>query len=191
MYCTQCQTQTNNPKFCSRRCAVIFNNVKFPKKGEKKDRICQLCNSVYKIIDKIHSSKIRCPQCKHKRKLEVSGKKYCGRCKQHKLKTEFYVKPNNGLQRYCKPCFSKYCTERWTQKKIDMINLLGGKCLDCGQSFPAAIYDFHHLRDKEFSWNKTRLLSYDRMIQEINKCVLLCANCHRYRHYVKNHDNEM
>ena len=65
------------------------------------------------------------------------------------------------------------------------IDLKGGKCMLCGYSRDKTALDFHHLDEnkKEFglsdrgltrSWEKTRL--------EVEKCVLVCANCHREIH---------
>lgn len=64
---------------------------------------------------------------------------------------------------------------------------LGGVCAHCGQKFLDVQYDFHHLdpQEKEFSLgdvqtnsSKTWLLVRD----ELKKCCLLCANCHRLYH---------
>lgn len=45
--------------------------------------------------------------------------------------------------------------------------------------------DFHHINsDKEFNVSKmvSNGYSWDKILQEINKCVLVCANCHRKLH---------
>lgn len=58
-------------------------------------------------------------------------------------------------------------------------------CTDCGFSnkdFPEVL-DFDHLRGKSFSigaWSKS-VLSIERVKKEIEKCELVCANCHRIR----------
>jgi hypothetical protein len=89
------------------------------------------------------------------------------------------------LQSYCKDCFNHLCTERWKRLKVQAIESLGGKCLDCQGTFHYSVYDFHHLDEttKEFDWSKVRLLSADRRQAELSKCILLCSNCHRIRHY--------
>ena len=61
----------------------------------------------------------------------------------------------------------------------------GGKCLNCGYNKCAAALTFHHPNgDKEFgiaasgytrAWEKIRI--------EIDKCVLLCSNCHAEEHW--------
>lgn len=72
--------------------------------------------------------------------------------------------------------------------KIDAIEFLGGSCSDCGirfPEFPYPVFEFHHLdpTEKEMSWTKLRLRSKEHREKELSKCVLLCANCHRVRHY--------
>lgn len=61
-------------------------------------------------------------------------------------------------------------------------------CLDCGMSFkdrPECL-DFHHLDPSTKEGTPGKFSSYGkkRMLTEINKCVPLCANCHRTRHTV-------
>ena len=60
-------------------------------------------------------------------------------------------------------------------------------CLDCGGVFPHYCMDYHHL-DAESKDNSISRLLKDgygmvRIQEEIDKCVLLCANCHRIRHH--------
>lgn len=58
-------------------------------------------------------------------------------------------------------------------------------CVQCGFSHPAAI-DFHHRdrNDKEFNPSQMRdYTNKERFLKEIEKCDVLCANCHRILHY--------
>ena len=60
------------------------------------------------------------------------------------------------------------------------------RCADCGEQHPATL-QFHHLnaKDKAFTIGDalTRGFSLDRIKKEIEKCIILCANCHTIRHY--------
>ena len=54
-------------------------------------------------------------------------------------------------------------------------------CARCGGEFPPYVMEFHH-RDRStklFAVVKTATRGYDGLITEIEKCDLLCANCHR------------
>lgn len=116
-------------------------------------------------------------------------KKICTGCNAEKEISEFYKRADrkNGYSS-CKSCFSKYCIERWQERKIKAIEYKGGECVDCHLShpqYPAAIFEFHHLdpNQKDTDWTKLRLTSWEKIKTELDKCVLLCANCHRIRHH--------
>lgn len=72
--------------------------------------------------------------------------------------------------------------ERKRRMKEELVALKGGKCMDCGGVFPAYAYDFHHINGRDVKINTLTGLSRVAMLEEVNKCVLLCAVCHRGRH---------
>lgn len=55
-----------------------------------------------------------------------------------------------------------------------------GPCVDCGGLFPPECMDFDHRADKAFTISKTPVPA-DRLMAEVAKCDLVCANCHRLR----------
>jgi len=73
------------------------------------------------------------------------------------------------------------------RKKIRTMAIehLGGKCVKCGYNkYPEAL-EFHHRNplEKEFNVSsKGHCRSWERVKKEIEKCDLLCANCHREIH---------
>lgn len=65
------------------------------------------------------------------------------------------------------------------------ILLKGGKCIKCGYNRCPAALDFHHIIPEEKEGNLKDLFSrnWATIEKEIDKCILLCANCHRAEHY--------
>lgn len=71
---------------------------------------------------------------------------------------------------------------RWISK-IALVKQLGGKCSKCGfAGHPSALH-FHHIdpKEKNYSINSNKLIAKDRL-NEVKKCILLCANCHSIQH---------
>lgn len=70
-------------------------------------------------------------------------------------------------------------------RKLWAIKYLGEKCNECKNTFHPSIYEFHHVdpetKDKDPS--KMMSLSLLRLTNELDKCILLCANCHRLIHH--------
>ncbi len=60
-------------------------------------------------------------------------------------------------------------------------------CTDCGISYPPHILDFDHLGDKKFQigGNNHKGRSIDSIKKEIEKCEIVCSNCHRHRTYMR------
>ena len=61
----------------------------------------------------------------------------------------------------------------------------GGKCMMCGYDRCQRALSFHHLnpKEKDFDLSSRGLTrSWERIKKEIDKCVLVCANCHMEIH---------
>ena len=69
--------------------------------------------------------------------------------------------------------------------------MFGNKCHDCGGTFHKCAYDFHHVNPEEKSFAIAPGLdrNWEVILEEINKCVMLCSNCHRVRHYREDRGN--
>ena len=116
--------------------------------------------------------------------------KVCSSCNQEFPISEFYAQSDHkhGVMSMCKKCFNQFCIERWRKRKIKYVKQLGGKCKHCGLQLNEhnyCVFDFHHTNpnEKEYVWTKLRLFSDKRIQEELSKCELLCANCHRLEHY--------
>lgn len=65
------------------------------------------------------------------------------------------------------------------------VNYKGAKCMICGYSKCLQALEFHHVNssEKDFSVsNKGYTRSWKKVKEEIDKCALVCANCHREIH---------
>ena len=93
-------------------------------------------------------------------------------------------KPYKLMTEEEKSAFNRYCVERWQKRKLDAIAYKGGHCESCGYDKCPEALEFHHLdpSEKEANWNKIRLWSWKKCTQELDKCALLCSNCHREEH---------
>lgn len=75
--------------------------------------------------------------------------------------------------------------KRRTKIKEELVKYKGGKCERCGYDKCINALEFHHLdpSEKEFSISKYSVLSIEKLKKEVDKCVLVCANCHREIHF--------
>ena len=116
---------------------------------------------------------------------------------------EFETILNGGSRKYCFDCSPSYSkgdnsgraktiTAIRHAVKKELIKRKGGKCELCGYDKCIAALEFHHLDpyEKEFSLaDKIKTLSninLDEIFTEVEKCKLLCANCHREIHWFEN-----
>lgn len=84
----------------------------------------------------------------------------------------------------CKKCHVVDCQKYRKDYKQIAVTSKGGKCIVCGYNKCNAALDFHHVdpSTKDPDISKMRNWSAARKRSEIDKCVLLCANCHREVH---------
>ena len=113
--------------------------------------------------------------------------KTCKDCKKEKPVEEFAsAGVIKGVQYYRKRCKSCYYQFKQIRKnKLRKIFVEFKKqffCVECGES-DIRVLDFDHLDPSEKSFNLgdaiRRGYSFDRIKEEVAKCQVLCANCHR------------
>ena len=82
----------------------------------------------------------------------------------------------------------KSVTEFRIKLKINAVAYKGGKCEKCGYNKNYTALDFHHINPskKDFNIASGSIKSWEKVKQELDKCQLLCANCHREVHQPNN-----
>jgi len=132
--------------------------------------------------------------------------KQCTKCKKMLPRDNFRWKnkSQNLKHSQCKECQSKAEKERYIRdeerKKAILERTLSYKernleyikqrkacgCAKCGEK-RFYVLDFHHLNkeDKNDYINHLRTCSLETLSQEIDKCIVLCSNCHREFHYLE------
>ncbi len=170
-----------------------------PKK-EPKVRICAKCGaqiSAATVIDgKRHSLAARkyCLGCSpfnahNTRQLEkieparAFGKKTCSVCRIVQPVAEFYRR-SYGPSPYCKKCTNLKTKQRMVATTAKGVTYKGGKCQKCGYAAAIEVLEFHHrdTKAKNFTIAANRTRSWGQVKGELDKCDLLCANCHREEH---------
>jgi hypothetical protein len=118
--------------------------------------------------------------------MPIHETKHCKRCDTAKGSDEFYRRRGGtDLSPYCKKCSKDQSIERQRAFKKKCIEYKGGKCELCAYNRHDGALEFHH-RDptkKDFSISRVRLTNFnDKVTKELDKCIMLCANCHRETH---------
>ncbi len=135
----------------------------------------------------------------------LGKRKYCLRCSPFKAnnrqKLELNIPILEGTKRICSGCLkdfifykhkamtSKFCaacvSKTYRRKiKLKAVEYKGGKCRKCGYNKCVGALDFHHLepykKDFTISGNAGK---WEKIKKELDKCELLCKNCHAEQHF--------
>ncbi len=142
--------------------------------------------------------------------------KICIDCKKEKYENEFSRK-GTGFQCRCKECFALYHkkyyeknkekyfaknrrnkTRQRTRLKQILLSAKNRPCRDCGGNFHPWVMEFDHLEGttkiSAVASMATRGCTNEKLLAEIAKCEVVCANCHRMRTFrrlqKRNHENK-
>ena len=96
----------------------------------------------------------------------------------------------SGNQRkYCsRNCqTSSHMMRHSREKKRKAVEYKGGKCQKCGYNKCLGALEFHHLipDEKEYNLDQQKLArwGWEKLKKELDKCILLCSNCHKEEHW--------
>ena len=113
-------------------------------------------------------------QCKTCGSLIRADRSYCSKPCYH-LRPK---KPKTSKRSY------DYVKSSRRKLKIRGIDYLGGKCVTCGYNKCSRALHFHHVDPLEKDFNvASKIRAWDKIKNELDKCILLCSNCHAELHY--------
>jgi 5-methylcytosine-specific restriction endonuclease McrA len=127
----------------------------------------------------------------------------CSRCGLEKPLEDFawHRREKGQRQHHCRPCQAQYRREHYVRNRGRYVERSGRRkqelwaartqllldhfadhpCTDCGETDPLVL-EFDHLRDKRFNiGTKLATFPWEVILEEIAKCDVVCANCHRRR----------
>lgn len=135
--------------------------------------------SVYKVSKALGVSHTTIRRWADKYSIDI-GNKYICKCGETK-KENF----SHGRHTECKACKSNRQKKIYRKYKQQAVDYKGGACIKCGYSKCIASLDFHHRNpdEKDINWKKLTKRSFKSIVKELDKCDLLCRNCHGEIHY--------
>lgn len=177
----------------------------------KKSHVCQRCKEIFyngiEIDGEIHyfgPPRKYCYSCSpfksykgqeinHSYKWkEIDGilNKLCGQCNEFLPYTNdnfLILRKKEGCKKRsttCKNCEYKKNRDRHSNRKQELVNMHGGCCNLCHYKEYIGALEFHHINPSEKDKNYKQLirLSPELVLQELEKCILVCVNCHREIH---------
>lgn len=154
---------------------------------ETKERtiICVKCG-LPKFVDDFHKKGdgIR-SVCKECRKTERKNR-YINN-KEVELENSRLYSQNNREKRLRSA--REFAARNLSEFRLFLNNIKNVPCMDCGNNFPPCAMDFDHREpeNKLFNISEAQSMNRDVLIQEIDKCDIICANCHRIREHNRNH----
>ena len=152
---TEIKRSKSGKHFCSRSCSAKINNL-----GVRR----------------------------HKPKPTKEPNLITKQCLWHGCGKEFTQEEKTRTTAFCShSCKNSYSVQKRRIKlKMMAVKYKGGKCERCGYDKCVDSFDFHH-RDpaqKDFGIGSAGVTrSWEKTKKELDKCLLLCANCHREEHY--------
>lgn len=131
-------------------------------------------------------------------------KRICSTCKEEKNLFEFRKdkSSSSGYQSYCAQCARNYhkstymgvygdksrkrSRDNHTKNKALLVKYKQEKaCEKCGEKHPACLQFHHRVPAEKKNEVSAMMTSYiwERVLEEIKKCMLICANCHAKIHW--------
>lgn len=132
--------------------------------------------------------------------------KQCKKCHETKSLEDFHFNAQcrDGRTSTCRSCailrvrkwidnnkerYRERINKRNRDRKQMAVDHFQNVCHDCKRTYPAFVYEFHHLDPTQKDVNPSGAIagSLEKMWNELKKCIMLCSNCHKIRHHGDNY----
>jgi len=125
-----------------------------------------------------------------RKRNRVYSDSWCRNCRKSYLRK--YIKTDRGRSNRRRYVAASLATirqgakNRKEERRKKLEGLKKAPCTDCGGTFPPVCMDFDHTQGRKHR-GVARMLGYSwaRILEEVSKCDLVCANCHRVRTQVR------
>jgi|FAXJ01.1.fsa_nt_gi hypothetical protein len=157
-----------------------------------KTKICKQCNNPFELHAIINGkwtplyARNYCLKCspfgefKQNKAEIVNGERRCIECEEFHPLSEFSFRNSGHHRSYCHTCENQRSVKYGRIMKQRIIDYLGGKCSICNYNKSSRALHAHH-RDpsqKLFTLSERKCLNWEDTKRELDKCILVCANCH-------------
>ena len=166
-----------------KKCGLIFKNRQFVEgkwRNVCKRKYCFVCSP----FGGRNTRKLEVMELAKKNGDVLGYCSYCGR--------EFVAaRRRNGNLISTKTCASCQVNRRRFRRKEIMVKYKGGRCNRCGYNKCLDALEFHHIdpNEKDFSFSGAHCRRLDILKKEVDKCELVCANCHAEIHSKRTHSS--
>lgn len=156
-------------KYCNSSCAASNTNKLYPKRNP--EGICEICSAPI-------SKKV-----KYCSKVCRTRSKYLNKVAKVDSLKELAKREGMSYPEFLRHKGSTSVVDYRKRMKLKAIEYKGGFCVICGYSRSVRALTFHHLdpRRKDFSISGKTFL-WEKVKAELDKCVLVCSNCHAEIH---------
>ena len=124
-----------------------------------------------------------CPTCHVTKPVTEFNFKSRATGRRHSYCRECGKKLTRSHYRRSKPSYPKRNLRAYAERRQMVIDAKSRPCADCGIQYPYYVMDFDHREGatKQFSLHSVHGVTKNAILREIEKCDVVCSNCHRER----------